>query len=102
MGVVVCTSIIWKYARSVGATVMYRGIRTLRQDILEEKKLEFLNLITQIGTCSSLIPTAYLQANPALTPISSTLLRNRLKSGESIADLVPAGCAEFVTMAYRP
>lgn len=98
--VVVWPSIIFLYARSIGARVMYRGIRSWREDGLAEKHLEFLNLAYQLYFRHFPIPTAYLQGAPSLSHVSSTLLRKRLAAKESIADLVPEACAESVKQAY--
>lgn len=100
--VVVWGSIIFVYARSIGASVMYRGIRTWKEDGRAEKYLEFQNLFYQLLFGHWPIPTAYLQGAPALTGVSSTLLRKRLAAGEGIADLVPEACAAAVERAYAP
>ncbi|CAE8599034.1 unnamed protein product, partial [Polarella glacialis] len=45
--VVIWSSYVWKHAQAVGASVMYRGIRSWRQDGLAEKWLELQNLLAQ-------------------------------------------------------
>ncbi|CAE7642679.1 coaD [Symbiodinium sp. CCMP2592] len=94
-------SYLWKHAQKHGAKVMYRGIRSLQKDGLDEKKLEFLNLAGQLILAGRRpIPTAYIQADPRFLHVSSTLLRQRLQDRETIADLVPPGCASLVQEAY--
>mmetsp|Transcript_876 Transcript_876/g.1974 ORF Transcript_876/g.1974 Transcript_876/m.1974 type:complete len:481 (-) Transcript_876:29-1471(-) len=100
--VAVWSSIIFLYARSIGASVMYRGIRSWREDGRAEKYLEFQNLGYQLAFCHWPIPTAYLQGAPHLSSVSSTVLRKRLSSGESVSDLLPEGCVESVREAYIP
>merc|ERR1712124_183524 len=95
---------------------MGRGIRSWQQDGLAEKTLEFGNLFLQyvdILTGANWkgyfrlrggikpIPTAYLQANPQLAGVSSSLLRRRIKDNEDISNIVPTGCAALVADAYR-
>jgi len=100
--VVVWAGLIFDYARSVGASAMYRGIRTWKEDGRSEKFLEFQNLFFQPVYGHWPIPTAYLQGDPKLSTVSSTLLRKRLAAGESICDLVPEACAAAVQQAYAP
>mmetsp|Transcript_98778 Transcript_98778/g.174292 ORF Transcript_98778/g.174292 Transcript_98778/m.174292 type:complete len:486 (+) Transcript_98778:59-1516(+) len=96
-------SIIFLYAQSIGASVMYRGIRTWKEDGKAEKHLEFQNLYYQLLlTMRWPIPTAYLQGAPALTEVSSTLLRKRIAAEEDILDLVPKVASDAVVQAYRP
>uniref|UniRef100_A0A7S4VSM3 Cytidyltransferase-like domain-containing protein n=1 Tax=Alexandrium monilatum TaxID=311494 RepID=A0A7S4VSM3_9DINO len=101
--VVVWSGIIFEYARSVGAQRMYRGIRSWQQDGRAEKYLEFQNIFYQmLAGNTKPIPTAYLQANPELAGISSTVLRERIVQGKDISDIVPKSCAEAVALSYRP
>lgn len=101
--VVVTSGIVFQYARSVGAKIMYRGIRSWQQDGRSEKYLESQNIFFQmLGGTLKPVPTAYLQANPELAGISSTVLRERIAKGEDISGIVPKGCAEAVARAYRP
>jgi len=98
--VVVYGGIIFHFAREVKASVMYRGIRTWKEDGRAEKYLEFQNLFYQMVLGRWPIPTAYLQGDPDLCTVSSTLLRSRLKEGSKIDDLVPAGTAKAIIQAY--
>lgn len=98
--VVVWGSIIFFHAHAIGAKIMYRGIRTWKEDSPAEKYLEFQNLAYQLYHRYWPIPTAYLQGAPSLSGVSSTLLRSRLAAGDDISDLVPQGCAEAVRQAY--
>lgn len=100
--VVVWSGIIFQYARSKGAKIMYRGIRSWAQDGRAEKKLECQNIFYQLlSGYVRPIPTVYLQGNPELADVSSTVLRSRITKGEDISDLVPKSCVEAVVRAYR-
>mmetsp|Transcript_141561 Transcript_141561/g.440066 ORF Transcript_141561/g.440066 Transcript_141561/m.440066 type:complete len:477 (-) Transcript_141561:48-1478(-) len=98
----VYTSIIFVYAHALGATTMYRGIRTWKEDGEGEKKLEGLNLGYQMVRGYWPIPTVFLESNPELVNLSSTLLRQRVADGADISDLVPAGTCSAVAAAYGP
>lgn len=98
--VVVYGGIIFQFAHSKGVRLMYRGIRSWRQDGKDEKYLEYQNLLYQYIFGYWPLKTVYVQSDPALEHLSSTLLRHRLKEGEDISDIVPAGCADAVRQAY--
>lgn len=98
--VVVWPHYVWRYAQKVNARVMYRGIRSWREDGAAEKCLELQNFIGQTLYFCRPIPTAYLMAAPGLAHLSSTLLRKRISQGASIDALVPANCATIIQHAY--
>ncbi|CAK9012486.1 unnamed protein product [Durusdinium trenchii] len=93
--------VIFKLAQHVGASALYRGIRSWEEDGKAERYLEVQNICwPMISTCGGPFGTYYVEAPPRYSFISSTLLRARLKSGESIDDIVPACVAEAVRQAY--
>ncbi|CAJ1332260.1 unnamed protein product [Effrenium voratum] len=99
--VVIVYSFVWKHVQAHGAKAMYRGLRSWQQDGAAEKLLEAQNVMGQLLLGRRWpIPTVYIQADPRFAQVSSTLLRQRLKSNEPITDLVPAGCAALVRAAY--
>jgi len=100
--VIVYGGIIFRHAKSIGASTMYRGIRTWEEDGKAEKYLEFQNLYYQFLSGWWPIPTAYLQGDPKLRHVSSTLLRKRIADKEDISDLVTAGTVDAVSTAYGP
>ena len=54
-----------------------------------------------ISTCGSPLKTFYIEGPKHLGHVSSTLLRERLRKGEAIEDIVPACVAEAVRRAYE-
>ena len=61
----VVSGYIWRFGFKVGAERLYRGIRAWRQDGVEEKQLEALNIIGPLLLARrGPIQTTYLQANP--------------------------------------
>lgn len=94
--------VIFKLARKVGATAMYRGIRSWQEDGKAERYLEVQNVCWPVlSTCASPMSTYFVEGPPQYSFVSSTLLRERLKSGQSIADIVPAVVADKVRAAYE-
>lgn len=98
--VAVVSTYVWRYAQQVGATALYRGIRTWLQDGPMEKFLELQNLLGQVTYGFWPIPTVYLPAARDHPGLSSSLLRQRLKDGLDISDVVPPGCASAVAQVY--
>merc|ERR1712224_489227 len=98
--VAVVSGYIWRYAKGHGATMLYRGIRSWKQDGPDEKLLEFQNILGPMLFGYKPIRTGYIQANPAYAALSSTLLRKKLDSGDSIKNLVPDSCVDAVSSAY--
>ena len=99
--VVIVWSYIWKHAQQHGAKAMYRGLRSFQKDGAAEMCLEAQNISGQLllGRVRP-IPTAYIQADPRFSMVSSTLIRERLKCGDSISELVPPGCVSLVEKCY--
>eukprot|EP00931_Biecheleriopsis_adriatica_P104463 TRINITY_DN79139_c0_g1_i1.p1 TRINITY_DN79139_c0_g1~~TRINITY_DN79139_c0_g1_i1.p1 ORF type:complete len:227 (+),score=36.45 TRINITY_DN79139_c0_g1_i1:54-734(+) len=94
--------VIFKLAKQVGATAMYRGIRTWEEDGKPERYLEVQNLCwPMLSSCGTPTYTYYVEGAPHYRFISSTELRRRLKEGESIDDIVPACAAAKVREAYH-
>eukprot|EP00747_Dinoflagellata_sp_TGD_P044861 gnl/TRDRNA2_/TRDRNA2_143512_c0_seq1.p1 gnl/TRDRNA2_/TRDRNA2_143512_c0~~gnl/TRDRNA2_/TRDRNA2_143512_c0_seq1.p1 ORF type:complete len:239 (-),score=30.87 gnl/TRDRNA2_/TRDRNA2_143512_c0_seq1:148-843(-) len=101
--VTVVTGYIWRFAFRVGATRFYRGIRSWEKDGYEEKNLEMLNLVGPLLIAGRPgIRTAYLEANPRWANISSTHIRNCIRLGQGLDDLVPSGTVRAVEKAYAP
>eukprot|EP00933_Yihiella_yeosuensis_P046839 TRINITY_DN42466_c0_g1_i1.p1 TRINITY_DN42466_c0_g1~~TRINITY_DN42466_c0_g1_i1.p1 ORF type:complete len:488 (-),score=86.66 TRINITY_DN42466_c0_g1_i1:97-1560(-) len=101
--VVVWSSYVWKHAQEIGATAMYRGIRSWREDGIPEKWLELQNVVGQLvlGRGYRVIPTTYIQADPKYeTGFSSTAVRRLISQGAAITDFMPSGCCSMVTEAY--
>lgn len=99
--VAVVSGYIWRFAKDSGASMLYRGIRSWQKDGLDEKILEFQNVLGPILFQRMPCRTGYIQANPKYAHLSSTLLRKKLDSGDSIEGLVPDSCIDAVSSAYR-
>ena len=79
---------IHEYARAVGASRLYRGVRTLRQDLSSELALALSNIVGPLIPCVGArgrpcrsrlpLPTRYVLAPPALAGLSSTKFRTAL------------------------
>jgi pantetheine-phosphate adenylyltransferase len=74
----------------VGADVIIKGVRS-EADYAYEQKHALYN-----RAHNPKAETLYLPADPAYDHISSTLVRERIEAGQSIADIVPAAVAEYV------
>lgn len=97
----VVSGYIWRFGYEVGADRLFRGMRSWKQDGAEEKKLEALNIVGPLLLAGRLpIRTAYLQANPRWNHVSSTLLRDCIRKGTGLEELVPPGSAKAVKDAY--
>lgn len=97
----VVSGYIWRFGFEVAAKRLYRGIRSWRKDGWEEKVLEALNVVGPLalaGRCP--LPTVYVQANPRWAHISSTLLRDCVRKGTGVEELVPPAVAKDVLEAY--
>jgi phosphopantetheine adenylyltransferase len=68
---------IWRYAKRVGATFFFRGIRSWEKDGRDERALQILNTWGPIllGPLYMPIPTIYMEGNPKYNHVSSTLIR---------------------------
>eukprot|EP00933_Yihiella_yeosuensis_P066024 TRINITY_DN70081_c0_g1_i1.p1 TRINITY_DN70081_c0_g1~~TRINITY_DN70081_c0_g1_i1.p1 ORF type:complete len:228 (+),score=31.05 TRINITY_DN70081_c0_g1_i1:72-755(+) len=93
--------VIFKLAKQVGATILYRGVRSWEEDGGPERYLEVQNICwPSLMICSTPMPTYYVQGPEQYKEVSSTLLRKRLKDGRAINDLVPSSVASKVREAY--
>ena len=84
---------IWRYAKSINATIFYRGIRTWSQDGGDEQSLAILNTWGPI-VCGPLvwpIPTIYLEGVPEYRAISSTRIRELIHAGGEVVQRVDHG-----------
>mmetsp|Transcript_87830 Transcript_87830/g.275092 ORF Transcript_87830/g.275092 Transcript_87830/m.275092 type:complete len:151 (+) Transcript_87830:232-684(+) len=94
-------SAIFKLAKQLGAGSLWRGIRSWAEDGKAERYLEIQNLCwPTLGSCGAPMGTYYVEGPPQYSAVSSTILRQRLKSGEPIDDLVPGSVAQKVADAY--
>mmetsp|Transcript_19661 Transcript_19661/g.55282 ORF Transcript_19661/g.55282 Transcript_19661/m.55282 type:complete len:231 (-) Transcript_19661:84-776(-) len=92
---------IFKLAKLLGATALYRGLRSWEEDGKAERHLEVQNLCwPTLSSCGTPMSTYYVEGPQAHKSTSSTLLRNRIKSGEPINDIVPECVVQKVLGAY--
>lgn len=80
--------LIVDFARAQGASVLLRGLRN-PSDYEYETRMAVTNARLAPG-----IETVFLVADPQHAFISSTLIKEILKAGGSVADFVPAHVAE--------
>eukprot|EP00542_Grammatophora_oceanica_P020342 CAMPEP_0194037412 /NCGR_PEP_ID=MMETSP0009_2-20130614/9756_1 /TAXON_ID=210454 /ORGANISM="Grammatophora oceanica, Strain CCMP 410" /LENGTH=227 /DNA_ID=CAMNT_0038679557 /DNA_START=101 /DNA_END=784 /DNA_ORIENTATION=+ len=97
---------IWRYAHRVGASILFRGIRSWIKDGSEERVLHTQNIWGPIllGRIWP-IPTVYLEGKPEYNHISSTLIRNICHGAQEdpptvLNELVPKVVAERVAQLY--
>jgi pantetheine-phosphate adenylyltransferase len=77
----VVTTYIWRYGKSRQCRILYRGIRSWEKDGKEEQTLHIQNTWGPLVLGRTWpIPTIYLEGQPEYNHISSTLIRNLLKS----------------------
>ena len=111
---------IWRYAKRIGATLFFRGIRSWEKDGPEERYLQILNTWGPLlyGPLAIPVPTIYIQGDPRYNHVSSTLVRTicgndgidgnnkddddeRTKSTEAaLSELVPSEVAASVAKLY--
>ena len=93
---------IWRRAKSIGASIFYRGIRSWEKDGPEERQLQILNTWGPLlfGPLYWPIPTIYLEGKPEYNHVSSTLVRKVATQKEALSKLVPASIAETVAHLY--
>lgn len=72
------------FAKQVGATYILRGIRSVND-------FEYEKTIADMNRTISGIETFVLFTEPALTHVSSTLVRELLKYGRDVSEFVPKG-----------
>jgi pantetheine-phosphate adenylyltransferase len=103
---------IWRYAKQVGATIFFRGIRSWNKDGSDERSLHLLNTWGPIlyGPFCLPIHTIYIEGNPKYNHVSSTLIRdicsgdhpsNEESKVNALLDLVPPTVAQNVMELYR-
>lgn len=72
------------FAREVGANLILRGIRTV-------KDFEYEETISDINRKLGGVETILLFTEPELTSISSTIVRELMKYGKDITQFIPKG-----------
>lgn len=92
--VVVCTGYTADYARDGGFSAIIRGYRS-QDDLRYEQEM------AQYNSGRGGVHTLLLETPPELSGISSTLVRERLATGESISGLVPEVCRKEILRLYR-
>ncbi len=85
-----CDGLIVDYARSIGATVIIRGLRS-GTDMDYEGSMAGMNHML-----AEEIETVFLLADPALQPIASSLVKDVARNGGDIGRFVSAGVAADV------
>lgn len=80
--------LVVEFARRAGATVLVRGVRTIA-DFEYEAQMAQTN-----RRLSPEVDTVFLLPDPRNALISSTLIREIVKAGGSVAQFVPPGVAE--------
>ena len=70
------------YAKKVGASYLVRGIR-------DEKDTPYELAMAEFNRKRTGVQTLFIPAPEHLTGVSSTLVREKIKSGEDISSLVP-------------
>lgn len=106
---------IWRYAKRVGATLFFRGIRSWEKDGKDERYLQILNTWGPIvyGPLAIPIPTLYIEGDPEFNHVSSTLIRSicdshsgddddeqKKNTEASLSVLVPSEIAGKVAKLY--
>ena len=99
---VVVQGYIWRHAKSIGATIFFRGIRSWDKDGPEERQLQILNTWGPLllGPLYWPIPTMYLEGKPEYNHVSSTLVRTVANQEEALQQLVPYSISEPVARLY--
>ena len=72
------------FAHEVGANIIIRGIRTV-------KDFEYEETIADINRKLTSIETIFLFTEPELTSISSSIVRELMKYGKDITQFLPKG-----------
>ena len=102
--VVVTSGYIWRVAYAHKCTVLFRGIRSWREDGPSEIWLHVLNLLGPIflGPLKAPVETRYIRAEDTFARLSSTAVRKAVVDGKSLEDLVPAAIQTDVRSLYSP
>ena len=85
-----CDGIVAEYAKSIGAGVLVKGVRSLSD-------LEYENHLADINRM--VVPemeTVYLPARPELAAISSTYARAFITSGKDCSSVLPEGILDDI------
>lgn len=101
--------LVWRWAARHGVRTLFRGIRSWAKDGRSER---FLHVLNQLGPVllglRRPIPTVFVQSDPELARVSSTLVRERCRhctieaaAHEALAGLVPAGSEVEVWRLYH-
>jgi pantetheine-phosphate adenylyltransferase len=82
---VLVSGLIWRWASSNSVKVMYRGVRTWKEDGSDESMLHFQNTFFPLilGPFTFPIKTRFLAGSPEFNHVSSTLIRGICK-GENV------------------
>ncbi len=88
--VAVCDGVIAEYAKSIGAEVLVKGIRSV-SDLEYENHLADINRMV-----APELETVYLPARPELAAISSTYARAFLQSGRDCSPVLPQGILDDI------
>jgi len=99
--VFVWSDYIWRFLAAKGANSLVRGIRSWRKDGIDEKLLEFTNIIGPllIGGIKP-FSTIYMMSNPEYANISSSLIRKSIKERKNIENYVDDSIVEEVKKLY--
>lgn len=102
--VIVESGYVWRAARRHGCTVLFRGIRTWKDDGAAELWLHVLNVLGPIflGPFLRPVETRYIIAEPDMAKLSSSAVRDAVANGASLGKLVPAAIASDVRTLYAP
>ncbi len=81
---------LWKLASSLGAIAIVKGVRNARDEEYE------LNMAKYNSEHYPEAETVLLQTKEELAHISSTLVREKISSSESISDLLPTSAIDKI------
>lgn len=106
----VVTYYVWRFAMAERCRIMFRGIRSWRQDGLSEWKLLVQNTWGPIflGPLAWPMPTVHVEGKPEYNYISSTLIRDMCQESSSddkaplpdLSSLVPPSLSNRVAVLY--
>lgn len=85
-----CDGFVYEYCKNNGIDTVYRGYRD-QKDFAYEKEMADFNSAHGIKT--NLIE--------GISPVSSSLIREKLKNGEDIKKYLPSNCVKAVLRAYK-
>ena len=106
----VCSHVgyIWRLAKKEGVRVMYRGIRSWKQDGREERILLLLNILGPflLGPLQGPVESRFIDTSSTSSPsqalhrLSSSLVRKAMLEGQTIDSLVPQCIAKELIELY--